>query len=206
VKVKICGITSIPDALAAAGAGADAVGLVFAPSPRKVTVEAAREIAAALPPFVSVVGVFVNEESGRIREIIGSCGLHYVQFHGDETAETCNQFGKMAIRAVRMRNADSLRGLERYQISAILLDSYVEGVRGGTAAAFPWELSEGARRFKKPLILSGGLNAGNVAEAIKKARPYAVDVSSGVESAPGEKDHVLMAEFVRLAKLIPTTD
>ncbi|MCX6353355.1 MAG: phosphoribosylanthranilate isomerase [Candidatus Aureabacteria bacterium] len=202
VKVKICGITTLDDARAAVSAGADAIGLVFAPSPRRISPERAREIVNSLPPFVLTVGVCVNESPERVREIISSCGVHYIQFHGDEPPEVCNAFGKSAIKAVRMRDADSLRGMERYRVAALLLDSYVKGIHGGTAETFPWAHAAGAHSLGMPIILSGGLNAQNVVEAVKAVRPFAVDVSSGVESEPGKKDHRLMAEFIRLAKSV----
>jgi len=202
VKVKICGITTVDDARAAVNAGADAIGLVFAPSPRRISPERAREIVNSLPPFVLTVGVCVNESPERVREIISLCGMHYIQFHGDEPPEVCNAFGKTAIKAVRMRDADSLRGMERYRVAALLLDSYVKGTRGGTAETFPWAHAAEAHALGMPIILSGGLNAQNVVEAVKAVRPFAVDVSSGVESEPGKKDHRLMAQFIRLAKSV----
>jgi phosphoribosylanthranilate isomerase len=203
VRVKICGITSIEDARAAVAAGADALGFVFAASPRRATPERAREIVAQLPPFVSTVGVFVDETPARIREIVAVCGLGYVQFHGSESPAVTNEFGPRTIKAVRVRTKDDLLGLERYRVGAFLLDAHAAGIAGGSGTTFPWEL---ARRARLPaaLILSGGLTPGNVAEAIRIVRPCAVDVSSGVESAPGKKDHELVREFIRRAKTAGT--
>lgn len=200
VKVKICGITSAGDAQAAVQAGADALGFVFAPSPRRIAPERAKEIVGALPPFVSAVGVFVDEDPARVREIIALCGLDYAQFHGEEPPEICDAFAGRAIKAVRVRDADSLRDIDRYRVRAFLLDGHLEGKRGGTGVSFPWELARMARSPGRTIILSGGLNCGNVAQAIRIAMPYAVDASSGVESEPGRKDHGRMAEFIRIAK------
>lgn len=200
VRVKICGITNAPDALAAVRAGADALGFVFAPSPRRVSVETAVEIIGSLPPFVATVGVFVNEIPERVREVVARCALAFVQFHGDEGPDECGAFGARAIKAVRVRNAESLRGLDRYRVGAFLLDSCVPGARGGTGTPFPWGLATSAAATGRPVILSGGLTVENVARAVAEAAPYAVDVSSGVESEPGKKDAALVEEFVRCAK------
>ncbi|MEJ2745150.1 MAG: phosphoribosylanthranilate isomerase, partial [bacterium] len=198
--VKICGITNVADAQAAVQAGADALGFVFATSPRRVVPEQAKSIIEKLPPFVSVVGVFVDEDPARIREIIALCGLDYVQFHGEEPPEICSRFAGCAIKAVRVRDEGSLRDLDRYRVSAFLLDSHIEGKRGGTGIAFPWELAGTAQSPGRTIILSGGLNCENVAQAIRIAKPYAVDTSSGVESGPGKKDHGRVREFIRIAK------
>ncbi|MEI6632869.1 MAG: phosphoribosylanthranilate isomerase [Chlamydiota bacterium] len=199
VRVKICGITNIEDARLAVRAGADALGFVFAPSPRRISPETAAGIIASLPLFVSTVGVFVNERAARIREIAAQCRLGWIQFHGDEGPEECAEFGGRAIKAVRVKDSDSLRGLDRYRVGAILLDSHVPGARGGTGIVFSWELAA-ALPTATPVILSGGLTVENVARAIAAATPYAVDVSSGVESEPGRKDPALMEEFVSRAK------
>jgi phosphoribosylanthranilate isomerase len=206
VRVKICGITNIEDARLAVRAGADALGFVFAPSPRRVSPETAAGIIASLPPLVSAVGVFVNERPARIREIAAACRLGWIQFHGDEGPEECAEFGGRAIKAVRVKDAESLRGLDRYRVGAILLDSHVPGARGGTGTVFAWDLTAVAASAGKPIILSGGLTVENVARAIAAAMPYAVDVSSGVESEPGRKDPALMEEFVRRAKGVRAGD
>lgn len=200
VKVKICGITSIEDAQAAVRAGADALGFVFAPSPRRIAPERAKEIIELLPPFVSAVGVFVDEDPARVGEIVSLCGLDYAQFHGEEPPGVCNAFAGRAIKAVRVRDVDSLRNLDRYRVRAFLLDSHIEGKRGGTGVSFPWELAGMARAPGRTIILSGGLNCENAAQAIKIAMPYAVDASSSVESEPGRKDRARMEEFIRIAK------
>jgi phosphoribosylanthranilate isomerase len=200
VKVKICGITNIEDAQAAVRAGADALGFVFAPSPRRIAPERASEIIGQLPPFVSAVGVFVDEEPSRVREIVALCGLDFVQFHGEEPPEICSEFAGRAIKAVRVKDADSLRNLDSYRVRAFLLDSHIEGKRGGTGVAFPWELAGMARAPGRAIILSGGLGCDNVAQAIITVMPYAVDTSSGVEAEPGRKDHGRMEEFIRRAK------
>lgn len=206
VKVKICGITNVEDAQAAVKAGADALGFVFAPSPRRIAPERAKAIVDRLPPFVSSVGIFVNEDPARMRELVSLCGLDYVQLHGDEPPETCGGFAERAIKAVRVKDEQSLRDLDRYSVRAFLLDSHIEGKRGGTGVSFPWELARMASAPGRTIILSGGLNCDNVAEAVRIAMPYAVDVSSGVESEPGRKDHARMEEFIRIAKTILTTD
>jgi phosphoribosylanthranilate isomerase len=200
VKVKICGITNMEDAKAAVAAGADALGFVFAPSPRRIDPERAREIIGQLAPFVSTVGVFVDEDPARVREIVALCGLDYTQFHGEEPPDICSRFAERAIKAVRVKDEGSLSNLDSYRVRAFLLDSHIEGKRGGTGVAFPWELAGMARAPGRAIILSGGLNCENVARAIKIAMPYAVDASSGVESGPGRKDHGRMAEFIRIAK------
>lgn len=199
VRVKICGITNIEDARLAVRAGADALGFIFAPSPRRISPEEAADIIASLPPFVAAVGVFVDERPDRIREIAAQCRLGGIQFHGDEGPEECAGFGGRAIKAVRVKDAGSLRGLDRYRVGAFLLDSCVRGMRGGTGAVFAWNLAA-AFFSATPVILSGGLTPENVAQAVSAVRPYAVDVSTGVESEPGRKDQARMEEFVRRAK------
>lgn len=197
-RVKICGITRIEDALAAARLGAHAVGLVFyAGSPRAVAVERAREIVAALPPFVIPVGLFVNSEAREVRTILESVPLQLLQFHGDETPEFCNGFGMPYLRAVRVRpGIDLLQYAKGFHAAkAILLDAFVEGVQGGTGAVFDWSLIPGSMPL--PVVLSGGLNAGNVTEAVRRVRPWAVDVSSGVESEKGIKDVQKMEAFIK---------
>lgn len=198
VRVKICGITNLKDALAACSCGADAIGFVFAKSPRRVSPAAARSIIKKLPPYLVTVGVFVNEDKGEVRKIAADCGLNCLQFHGDETPGYCNYFKDKykIIKAVRVRDNDSLAGLGRYNIDAFLLDTYVEGKRGGTGVKFNWNLAVKAKRYGKPVILAGGIRAGNVREAIKKVSPYAIDVSSAIEKAPGKKDHNLMKAFI----------
>jgi phosphoribosylanthranilate isomerase len=199
--VKICGITNVTDALAAAGSGADALGLMFYEgSPRHVTVKAAAEIAQKLPPFIIKVGVFVNAPEDAVLRAIGECGLNIVQFHGDETPEYCAQFPVMTIKAFRVRDAGSLKALEDYQTDAFLLDAHVPDKLGGTGATFNWDLALEAQKLGRPIFLAGGLTPENVADAVRRVRPYAVDVSSGVEASPGKKDNQKVAAFIKAAK------
>ena len=200
-RVKICGITRLEDALAAAHNGADAIGLVFYQhSPRHVGIELAAKLAGVLPPFVSVVGLFVNADSSVVREVLAGVPLDLMQFHGDETPEYCAQFGKPYLKAIRVRKeVDLLQYTERYAAAkGLLLDAHVEGVPGGTGKAFDWTLIP--RNLSMPVILSGGLNAENVAAAIKQVQPYAVDVSSGVEAGKGIKDAAKIARFMQEVK------
>jgi len=200
VKVKICGITGGADALAAVDAGADALGFMFyAPSPRNVSFGVAAEIIRQLPPFVAKVGVFVNPSEDDVRRAVGECGLDTLQFHGEETPEFCRRFGLKTMKAFRVRDAESLRQTDAYANEAWLLDSYVAGQLGGTGARFNWELAtEAARRHT--VLLAGGLTPENAAEAVRKVRPYGLDVSSGVESAPGKKDAAKVRAFIAAAK------
>jgi phosphoribosylanthranilate isomerase len=203
VKVKICGITNIDDALAAAEAGADALGFVFAESPRKVDAETVLGILQKLPPFVGTVGVFANQDIDEVCHIWKMTGLHYAQIHGPasdlQAAES--GFGRhRIIRALRVKSADDIRqaandGLVR-ACGALLLDAHVEGVMGGTGKTFDWDLAIDARSLNKPIILAGGLDPRNVEEAVRKVRPYAIDVSSGVEASPGRKDRRKVEEFI----------
>jgi len=196
--VKICGITRVEDALAAAHSGADAIGLVFyADSPRAVGLEQARAVVQALPPFVTTVGLFVDAAPEEIRAVLAALPLDMLQFHGGESPEACRGYGRPYLKALRMREgADLLDLAQPYEDAAgILVDSYVEGVPGGTGQTFDWSrLSDGIPR---PLILAGGLNPDNVATAVAQVRPWAVDVSGGVEAAPGVKDAAKIEAFIR---------
>lgn len=198
VRVKICGITDEATALAAAEAGADALGFVFAPSRRRVTPEQARDITGQLPPFVARVGVFVNTPPGEVREIAGYCGLTAIQLSGDEPPGYRLEVNLPVIRSLRVGNGRPVPDLGEYRCDAFLFDTYREGCYGGTGSTFDWSLLEGLPR-SKPFILAGGLNASNVAGAVRAARPYAVDVSGGVETA-GRKDVRKIKEFIALAK------
>lgn len=201
VRVKICGITRVEDALAAAAAGADAIGLVFyADSPRAVGVEQARAIIAALPPFVTTVGLFVDAGRDELAHILASVPLDLLQFHGDESAEQCEGFGRPYIKALRVRAGDDIvaRVADYPGAQGILLDAYVEGVPGGTGEAFDWSLIP--QGLSKPLILAGGLRPDNVAAAVAQVRPYAVDVSGGVEASKGIKDAQKVGAFIRAAR------
>ncbi len=198
VRVKICGITRMEDALAAVDAGADALGFVFYPdSPRAISASTAADICKRLPPFVCRVGLFVNSERDKIIEILEEVTLDMLQFHGDEPPDHCNGYSKPYIKAVRMHdNVNLVAEAKRFnQASALLLDAFVKGIYGGTGRAFDW--TEAARDIGKPVILAGGLTADNVVTAIKQARPYAVDVSGGVESGKGIKDAGKIVEFIR---------
>ncbi len=196
-RVKICGITRVEDALTVAHSGADAIGLVFYErSPRHVSIAQAAQLAAALPPFVSVVGLFVNASAEAVREALTAVPLDLLQFHGDESPEYCAQFGKPYLKAIRVK-----AGVDLLQCAAcfhtargLLLDAHVEGIPGGTGATFDWTLIP--KQLPLPVILSGGLDAGNVAAAIGQVRPYAVDVSSGVEATKGIKNAAKIAAFI----------
>jgi len=196
-RVKICGITAPDHGAAAARHGADAIGLVFhPPSPRLVTIERARSICAALPPFVARVAVFVNPPAAQVDAVIGGCRPDLLQFHGEEPPEFCRSFGLPYLRAVRVRRGvDLLEYLSPFHDAAgWLLDAYRDDLYGGTGEAFDWGLIP--QRLARPVVLSGGIDAGNVGEAIRRARPWAIDVSSGVESAKGVKDERLIAALV----------
>ncbi|MCC6235852.1 MAG: phosphoribosylanthranilate isomerase [Verrucomicrobiales bacterium] len=202
VRVKICGITRVEDALAAVQAGADALGFMFyPPSPRYLSVEQAAAITRELPPFVARVGVFVDASEERVREAASVAGLDTLQFHGKETPEYCRSFvGWRVLKAFRMQNAASLQAVEAYRGMAWLLDSYVAGAFGGTGQTFNWDLACEAVRRGGSVVLAGGLTVDNIARAVAAVGPYAVDVSSGVESEPGRKDPALLRAFVKAAK------
>jgi phosphoribosylanthranilate isomerase len=195
-RVKICGVRTPEEARAVAEAGADAVGFVFWPQSRRYVVpEEAARIAQVLPPFVVRVGVFVNEPPEWVEEVAARVGLDAVQLHGDEPPEACARIRRRVIKAIRVRDGDSLRTAAGYPVSALLLDAYVPGTYGGTGRTFDWSLVESIRHLGLPLILSGGLTPENVAEAIRRVRPYGVDASSGVETH-GRKDPEKIRAFV----------
>jgi phosphoribosylanthranilate isomerase len=197
VKVKICGLTNVEDALAAAEAGADLFGFVlWNKSPRHVTIETARDIARHLPPAAKRVAVFVDATARQVLFSLRVCDFSALQFHGHESPSFCRQFGVMTIKALRVRDAGSLRALSGYDTDAFLLDTQVEGLPGGTGQTFDWSLAAAAKQFGKPVFLAGGLTPQNVADAIRAAQPFGVDVSSGVEAAPGKKDAQKMRDFV----------
>lgn len=201
VLVKICGITNLEDGLAAAEAGADAVGFVFHPaSPRFIATDVAARILTQLPPSLVKVGLFVDAPEELVVRAIGECGFNLLQFHGEESPEYCLQFGVMTMKAFRIRDEASLAALDNYPTDAWLLDAYSPEAPGGTGKTFNWELAVQAVRRGKPVFLAGGLTPENVAEAVRQVRPYAVDVSSGVESAPGKKDPAKVRAFIRAAK------
>ncbi len=201
VKVKICGITSVADGVAAAEAGADMIGLMFYErSPRHISFATATEISRALSPFIVKVGVFVNPDEDTVMRAIGDCGVSLLQFHGEETPEFCTQFGAMSMKAFRVRDAASLLALPNYPTDAYLLDAYSPDAHGGTGAKFNWDLAIEAKQHGKPIFLAGGLTPENVGEAVRKVQPFGVDISSGVESAPGKKDSAKVRAFIQAAK------
>jgi phosphoribosylanthranilate isomerase len=202
-RIKICGITRAEDGLAAAHGGADAIGLVFYQrSPRYVSIAQTKQVTDALPPFVTVVGLFVNAEVSFVREILANVPLDMLQFHGDETPEYCAQFNRPYFKAIRVKaGVDLIQCASDFRgAKALLLDAHVEGIPGGTGTAFDWKLIP--QKLPMPVILSGGLDAKNVAAAIKQVRPYAVDVSSGVEASKGIKDAEKIAAFINEVKRI----
>lgn len=203
VRVKICGITSVQDALIAVRAGADALGFVFyPPSPRFIEPLKVRAIGAALPPFVARVGLFVNAERGEIERTAAEAGVDMIQLHGDERPAFVSSLrGLRIIKAVRVQSESDLKVLALYRVDAYLLDTYVPGQPGGTGRSFDWTIARRAA-LEGPVIVAGGLTPENVEEAVRTARPYAVDVSSGVEAEPGVKDKEKVREFIRRAKSV----
>lgn len=201
VKVKICGITSVADGVAAAEAGADMIGLMFYErSPRHLSTATAAEISRALSPFIVKVGVFVNPDEDIVMRAIGECGVTLLQFHGEETPEFCTQFGVMSMKAFRVRDADSLLALPNYPTDAYLLDAYSPNAHGGTGAKFNWDLALAAKQHGKPIFLAGGLTPENIGAAVAKVQPFGVDVSSGVEAAPGKKDPAKVKDFIKAVR------
>ncbi len=202
-KIKICGITNVPDAHAAVEAGADALGFIFyEPSPRNIDPEVAKRIIATLPPFVLSVGVFVNESASTIRQIFDTCQLALAQLHGDESPDFCEEVRKPVIKAIRLRDRGSFLALAefkgRFGVRGFLVDTYSPTAYGGTGHVTDWSLaSEAAKAL--PILLAGGLTPDNVREAIQQVRPYGVDVSSGVEQRPGQKDHPKVRAFIDAA-------
>ncbi|MCG6975623.1 MAG: phosphoribosylanthranilate isomerase [Acidiferrobacterales bacterium] len=198
IRAKICGITREQDALAAAESGADAIGLVFhQPSPRYISVETAVSISKSLPPFVTRVGLFVDADVSTIESVLASGSVDLLQFHGSETPEDCQRYGMPYIKAVAMREEVNLPDIaERYADAAgMLVDAYVPGLEGGSGQTFDW--TRIPANLGKPVILAGGLTPDNVSEAIRQVRPYAVDVSTGVESSKGIKDAARIAAFMQ---------
>jgi len=200
-RIKICGITREQDVRAVADSGADALGFVFyAKSPRHVSVQQAEKLARVVPPFVNVVGLFVNPSTEYVREVLSGIPLDLLQFHGEESPEFCQQFGRAYLKAVRVKaGVDLIECASRYAgARGLLLDAFVEGTQGGTGESFDWALIP--QNLPLPVILSGGLHAGNVAAAIRQVLPYAVDVSSGVEASKGIKDAAKVAAFIKEVK------
>jgi len=199
VRVKICGLTRVEDVKSAIEAGADAVGFVFTRSPRRISVETATRLVNYVPKGVLRVGLFLNQDRSEIRKVVSSVPLDVLQFHGSETEQECNAFGLPWLKAVAMENTESARQAERDFPNAmgLLLDSHTAGKRGGSGKIFDWTLS---RPLSMPVWLAGGLNADNVARAIRIVRPFAVDVSSGVEVSPGIKDTTRMTAFINAVR------
>jgi phosphoribosylanthranilate isomerase len=200
VKIKVCGMTSLEDTLLAVEAGADAVGFIFyKKSPRCVAMKTVRDIIGQLPPFVETVGVFVDEAEDKVNRTAEFCGLDVVQLHGSESASYCKKIRGKVIKAVRVKDADSLKGLDRFPVKGFLLDTFSEQQHGGTGRTFDWNLVHRAKKFG-PVILAGGLGPRNVREAIRRVRPYGVDACSGVECAPGRKDPEKIKAFIKAVR------
>lgn len=202
-RIKICGITREQDLHAVANSGADAIGLVFyEKSPRHMSIQQAAELMLPVPPFVTVVGLFVNPTVDYVRQVLANVSLDVLQFHGEESPEFCQQFNRPYLKAIRVKaGVDLVECAARYaRAQGLLLDAFVEGTQGGTGESFDWTLIP--QNLSLPVILSGGLHAGNVAEAVKQVRPYAVDVSSGVEVSKGIKDAAKVAAFIKEVKQI----
>ena len=196
IWIKICGITNIEDGLRAAFLGVDALGFIFAPSLRRVEPDVAKKIISALPNTLLKVGVFVNEDPEEVLRVAEYCGLNGLQFHGEESPEYCQKFSRLIIKAIRIKDLESLTDIERYPNVTILLDTYSPVQAGGAGNPFPWEIALIAKE-KRNFILSGGLNPGNIGEAIRKVRPLGVDVCSGMETNPGKKDLLKMMDFLK---------
>ncbi len=199
IRVKVCGITNAEDAWAAVKLGVDALGFIFAPSPRQVTPEKARSIINTLPPFIQTVGIFVDEGLKPIQDIMEFCDLDLIQLHGNESPEFCHQLMPHSIKAFRVKDEASLLPIKRFEghIRAQLLDTYQQGLRGGTGKTFEWHLAVRAGKIASPVILSGGLRPSNIERAVSTAKPYAIDVNSGIEAHPGKKDPTLMARLMQ---------
>ena len=201
-RIKICGITNVNDAMLAIELGADALGFIFyRQSKRCIAPTLAAKICSALPPFVAKVGVFVNESETGIQQAVIECQLDVVQLHGEELPVFCRQLPVKVIKAIRVRDADSLRAAAEYDVDALLLDTYTAEQRGGTGQTFDWTLVRQAKTLlRPPIILSGGLTPENVGDAIRQVEPFAVDVASGVESEPGQKDPEKLRGFFEAVK------
>lgn len=200
VKVKICGITNLEDALIAVDAGADAIGFVFAEqSPRSVSPQKAAAIIAKLPPLVQTVGLFVDDDLERINWLADFCGLDIIQLHGDEDPDFCTEIRRRIIKVFRVKDAASLANLASYQVAGYLLDAWSAEAHGGTGKTFDWDLAREAAA-SRPIIIAGGLTPVNVLDAVDIVRPYGVDVSSGVELSPGKKDPEKVRNFIRALK------
>ena len=208
-KVKICGITNAEDAAVAVEAGADAVGFIFhRKSPRAVEPALVKQIVATLPPLVTPVGVFVNEDAATVRAIMDNCGLALAQLHGDETAGYCQELARPVMKALRLKDRGSFLALAEFRgragVRGFVLDTFSEKAYGGTGEVTDWGLAAEAAK-SATILLAGGLTPGNVAEAIRTVHPYGVDVSSGVESVPGKKDHAKVRAFLQAVRVVSST-
>jgi phosphoribosylanthranilate isomerase len=204
-QVKICGITNKEDAMCAADCGATALGFIFyPPSPRYVKPENARKIIRALPKEIVKVGVFVNEKADEIKKVVKYCGLDMIQFHGDESPEYCRDLpASRIIKAIELKDEDDLNHVLNYDVAALLVDSRHAGLYGGTGRKANWDLACRVKN-KKPLILSGGLNEDNIAQAIKDVASHGIDINSSVESEPGKKDHAKLARIFDIIRAVDT--
>ncbi len=202
IKIKICGITNKEDALWAVNLKVDALGFIFADSPRRVEPEIVQKIIELLPPFISSVGVFVNQDRKKVEEIAESCGLTTLQFHGEESSSYCEGFKQKILKALRIENKDILEKAIQYKdkVDAYLLDTYSPSKYGGTGKTFDWRIAKEIKKFGLPIILSGGLNPKNIREAISEVEPYGVDASSGIEERPGKKNMEKLINFVRIVR------
>lgn len=209
IKVKVCGITNAEDAWAAVEAGADALGFIFCEqSPRYIVPAVASRIIAGLPPLIVTVGVFVNEGMATVRSIMDTCGLAMAQLHGDENASYCRELSRPAMKALRLKDRGSLLALAEYQgrggVRGFVLDTFSELAYGGTGQVTDWALAAEVAKSTR-ILLAGGLTPDNVTEAIRTVRPYGVDVSSGVESAPGKKDHAKIRAFLEAVRVVSSS-
>ena len=200
-RIKICGITNIKDALLASGLGADALGFIFYPgSKRYIEPEKAAEIISSVPPFVTTVGVFVNQSLEEIESMRNITDIDLVQLHGDETPEFCSSLAFKSVKVIRVKEPGDVEQVELYPQKAILFDTHSDEAYGGTGESFTWDWLKGLHT-EKAIILSGGLTPDNVSEAVKKVAPYAVDVSSGVEESPGVKSEEKMRKFIEAVRI-----
>jgi phosphoribosylanthranilate isomerase len=197
-KIKICGITNLDDALLAVELGADALGFIFAESPRRISPLEAKTIIHSLPPLVKAIGVFVDEDPAKVKETQSLCGLDLVQLHGEETPEACQVLMPQVIKTFHIQNEEDIKKIERYKgcMRAVLLDTFQKGKAGGTGQTFDWSLAIKVKGTGLPVILAGGLGPENIQEAIARVQPYAVDINSGIEDRPGKKDPVLMKQLM----------
>jgi len=201
LKIKICGITNLPDALDAAALGASSLGFIFSKSPRQISQHEAKAIIKELPPFISTVGVFVNESLEYINEVTHDCKLDIIQLHGNESPDFCAKINRRTIKAIRIFGIEDLKIIDKYKnvVSGILLDTYVVNTAGGTGQAFDWGLAHEAKKYGIPIIVAGGINPDNLVKAVKTASPYAIDLSSGVEKFHGKKDYEKLSKLFQIA-------